>query len=206
MLQKVQFTVQGMSPPDQLKALSKDFPAEVERFVRTVGPAAAPPFSSRYWSCVPSLLGDNQAVKYMIQPRGFVSSAAPADLSGLTKDYARESLAESLASCTCNCFVFDFLIQKQTCPEDEPVEDASVEWQTPFTRVAELTIAAQDFNTAERDAFGEALSFNPWHSLAAHRPLGGLNRARKIAYELSSKLRHETRGVTMSEPCPGDTP
>ena len=86
------------------------------------------------------------------------------------------------------------------------MEDASVEWQTPFTRVAELTIAAQDFNTAERDAFGEALSFNPWHSLAAHRPLGGLNRARKIAYELSSKLRHETRGVTMSEPCPGDTP
>ena len=37
----------------------------------------------------------------------------------------------------------------------------------------------------------ENLSFNPWHSLPAHRPLGGINRARKVVYPALSKLRHE---------------
>ncbi|NQV25538.1 MAG: hypothetical protein HQ518_14355 [Rhodopirellula sp.] len=204
MLQKVQFTVQGMSPPDQMKALSVDFPAEVARFLKTVSPAPAPPICARYWSCVPYLLGD-QAVKYMVQPRGFVERAAPVDLSVCSQDYAGESLTESLSSCA-SPFILDFHVQRQTCPEDEPVEDASVEWKTPFTRIAELTIPAHEFNTAAQNTFGENLSFNPWHSLPEHRPLGGLNRSRKVAYEKSSLLRHETRGVPMVEPRPDDTP
>lgn len=204
MLKKVEFTVQGMSPPEQMKALSVDFPAEVGRFMKTVSTAPAPPLCAQYWSCVPYLLG-NQAVKYSIRPRGFRERVAPPDLSACSQDYARESLVESLSSCG-NPFVLDFLIQRQSCPEDEPVEDASVEWHTPFTRIAELTIAPQEFDTEIQKTFAEHLSFNPWHSLPEHRPLGGLNRSRKVAYEKSAQLRHETRNAASLEPLPCDTP
>lgn len=205
MQQKVQLTIQGMSPPDQLKALSVDFPAEVDRFLKTVSPAPAPPQCARYWSCVPYLLGNDQAVKYMVQPRDSSDKATPDDVSGRSENYARESLKASLASGE-NSFVLDFHIQKQSCPEDEPVEDASIEWQTPFTRVAELTIPAQEFNNTAHDSFGEKLSFNPWHCLSEHRPIGGLNRSRKAAYEKSSQLRHKTRDEPMFVPRPEDTP
>ena len=34
----------------------------------------------------------------------------------------------------------------------------------------------------------------PWNTLPEHRPLGGINRARKLVYEDSSALRHKTTG------------
>ena len=37
--------------------------------------------------------------------------------------------------------------------------------------------------TSRRNA--NPLSFNPWHALAEHRPLGGMNRLRKVAYAAS---------------------
>ena len=44
------------------------------------------------------------------------------------------------------------------------------------------------FNTPEQMEFGDNLSFNIWHSLPEHRPLGSFNRARKRAYEALSKF------------------
>ena len=46
----------------------------------------------------------------------------------------------------------------------------------------------------------ENLSFTPWHALEDQRPLGGINRARKVAYEAISKYRHERNGVPRVEP------
>jgi hypothetical protein len=207
MQQKVGLMVQGKTPQEQLQALSVDFPNEVERFVKTVRPAPAPPTASRYWSCAPSLLGD-QAVKYMLEPQGFDSDAAGKPEPSVERDsqnYARESLVASLAPGS-KPTVLNFSIQKQENPDSEPVEDASVEWKTRFTRVAELTIAPQKLDTNEQDQFGQNLSFNPWHSLPEHQPIGGLNRARKIAYVKSSELRHTTDGVPLFEPRPNDKP
>ena len=70
-------------------------------------------------------------------------------------------------------------------------EDATVEWDSPFHKVAELTIPPQTFATPERDAIGERLEFNPWHTLPEHRPLGSLNLARQSAYRASAKTRAE---------------
>ena len=66
--------------------------------------------------------------------------------------------------------------------------------------VADLTIARQVFDTPERIAFGEGLSFSPWHGLDAHRPLGGINRVRRTVYETISKLRHELTNTPRVEP------
>ncbi len=45
-------------------------------------------------------------------------------------------------------------------------------------------------------AFVENLSWNPWNALPEHRPLGGINRARKLVYDDSSALRHKTTGTS----------
>ena len=68
--------------------------------------------------------------------------------------------------------------------------------------VARVTIPPQDFDSPEQRAFCENLSFTAWHGLAAHRPLGGLNRLRRTVYDAVSRLRHEINGTPRVEPDP----
>jgi hypothetical protein len=81
-----------------------------------------------------------------------------------------------------------------------PIEDATIEWKeakSPFVKVARLEIAAQ---TPESEEACEVRSFTPWHSIAEHRPLGGISRSRKAIYLSVSKLRHDLNGQPRIEP------
>ena len=85
-----------------------------------------------------------------------------------------------------------------------PIEDASVEWpqeKSPFIGVARIRVPRQTAWSAERSAaIDEGMSFNPWHCVAAHRPLGAIMRARKASYEASAAYRAERNGRTIVEP------
>jgi hypothetical protein len=84
-----------------------------------------------------------------------------------------------------------------------PLENASVEWPerlSPFIRVATLRIPVQQFDSAGQLAFAENLSYNPWHCIADHRPLGNQNRARKTIYYALSDLRLAMNRETRIEP------
>lgn len=71
-----------------------------------------------------------------------------------------------------------------------PIEDASVNWPTPYVTVARLTLPRQDTGTDAAFAKNvEAAVFDPWQALAAHRPLGDVMRARKVVYFESQKGR-----------------
>lgn len=76
-----------------------------------------------------------------------------------------------------------------------PIEDGSVDWPesvAPYVPVAMLTIPTQDAASEQgrgTTALVESLSFDPWHALEEHRPLGGMMRARKHAYFASTKGR-----------------
>ena len=48
--------------------------------------------------------------------------------------------------------------------------------------------------------FAKRLSYNPWHCIAEHRPLGNQSRARRRMYCELSKLRHEMNKVPHYEP------
>jgi hypothetical protein len=37
------------------------------------------------------------------------------------------------------------------------------------------------------------MSFNPWHALPDHRPLGGFNRTRRDIYQAMAAFRQERR-------------
>ena len=88
-----------------------------------------------------------------------------------------------------------------------PVEDPSRVWSlelSPPRKVATLRILQQEFDTPAIDTFGENLSFTPWHCLPEHRPLGAINRARKIVYEILSAFRHEANHAAQREPVSWD--
>ena len=84
-----------------------------------------------------------------------------------------------------------------------PVEDASVEWDeegSPYRTVGSITVAPQmSLGTELADEVDENSFFSPWHGLAAHRPLGSVNRSRRQAYEMSAEFRAKFNGCPMHD-------
>jgi len=85
------------------------------------------------------------------------------------------------------------------------VEDGMNRWdesQSPWIPIATIRIPKQTFMTDEKLRYCDNLSFQPWHALAQHRPLGNLNRSRKVVYEMISHYRHRMNreGDSLKEP------
>ena len=99
---------------------------------------------------------------------------------------------------------FDLRAQLWTNGETQPVEDTSVEWpeaETPYVTVATIKLPKQNVYSTERQTyFDDVMAFRPAHSLAAHRPLGSVMRARLKVYEALSAFRHRRNAVTPEEP------
>ena len=151
------------------------------------------PFDIAYWSTTPYRFGvdSKNAVKYSAQPCSTVQSQIP-DQPGA--DYLSQNMAKHLAQAPA---CFDFMVQFQQDPDVMPIEDASVIWDeaaAPLQAVARITVPLQDFGNDQKSAECESLSFNPWQSLAAHQPLGGINRVRQTVYAELSAFRREQNG------------
>jgi hypothetical protein len=90
-----------------------------------------------------------------------------------------------------------------------PIEDASVVWpedKSPYVPVARLRAAPQDtWSDAYIAEIDDGMAFSTWHGLAAHRPLGAVNRARQATYASSAKFRGSHNGCPMHEPTTGST-
>ncbi|MEU1309207.1 catalase family protein [Streptomyces cinnamoneus] len=164
------------------------------------------PLETRYWSCTPYLLGEGQAMQYSLIPRDGRRGRAPWHPPD---DYLRRALAATLRE---RDVLFDFLVQLQTDPHRMPVENASVVWPerlSPFRPVATLRLPRQELDEARQFALADRLSFNPWHTLAAHRPLGNQNRARRTIYLQLCRLRQSMNGTPHTDPSddePGGSP
>jgi hypothetical protein len=148
------------------------------------------PLTTQYWSTVPFKLGGG-AVKYTVVPSaGNKSGGVPATSS----DYLRLALASQLAPGG-NGAQFELCIIPQADPSGNPVENPMVPWKTEPIAVATIKVEPQGFDTPERMKEAEDMSFDPWHALAQHRPLGGINRARKAVYAASLRLRQSSAAV-----------
>lgn len=99
---------------------------------------------------------------------------------------------------------YELRAQLCTNPADMPIEDASIPWdekQSPYQPIGKIVIAAQDaYSPARRVYADDVLSFNPWHCLKEHQPLGSINRVRMPAYARSSKFRHDMNAQPQKEP------
>lgn len=157
----------------------------------------ASPLQTRYWSTTPYQLGPDQVVKYSLIPQSGVSTAVPANPDA---NYLRLTMVAQLQK---SDYAFDFCVQLRKDPKRMPVEDPGKRWsetESPFIKVATVNIPQQIFDTPAQNAFGIHLSFNPWHSLPAHRPLGGINRARRVIYNTLSNFRHNKNHWRRFEP------
>jgi hypothetical protein len=153
------------------------------------------PLNLRYWSMTPYRIGD-YACKFSFVPLAPLSAFT----DRIDPDFMRLNMARHLEQ---SGAAFELRVQLRGDPARMPVEDPTIAWRqvdAPFVAVARLTIPRQDFDTAGRRAFGENLSFTPWHALPEHRPLGGINRVRRSIYETISQLRHSLNAAPRAEP------
>ncbi len=161
---------------------------------RMLSQKIANPVETRYWSVVPYQLGlgdGRQAVKYSARPCQPGSTVIP-DNPG--KNYLREAMVNTLSA---GPVCMDFMIQPRTGSE-LAVEDVITEWsesEAPFYPVARITLHQQEFDTAEKNLACENETYNPWHALPEHKPLGTISRMRKVVYEAISDLRHDMNGI-----------
>jgi hypothetical protein len=163
------------------------------------------PLECQYFSTVPYLLGEGQAMHYSFHPRQRSRTPVP-NLPGRPPDnYLRQAMAATLARQEA---AFDVCVQLQTDSFLMPIENAAVMWPTklsPRIPVATVRIPPQTFDSPEQIAFARVLSYNPWHCLPAHRPLGNVNRARRRLYVEMSRLRQTMNAVVHYEPTGDET-
>jgi len=159
------------------------------------------PLGHRYYSCVPYLLGEGQAMMYSFAPR----TEVPTDIPGLPFgsppfNYLRDNMVKTLDE---KDVTFDLQIQLQTDPHRMPIENAAVRWPeklSPYIPAATIHIPQQKFDSLAQFEFAKRLKINPWHCIPEHRPLGNQSRARRRMYLELSKFRQEMNQVAHLEP------
>jgi len=158
------------------------------------------PFEAPYFSCVPYLLGEGQAMQYSVWPKTKKRTPIPRLPFRPPDDYLRDAMIASLAE---GDVELDIRLQLQTDSFRMPIENNAVLWPeklSPRVTVSTLRLFKQKFDSPSQMEFAKKLSYNPWHTIAEHRPLGNQSRARQRMYFELSKLRHTLNAVPHYEP------
>jgi catalase len=160
------------------------------------------PLGETYYSQTPYRFGDHVA-KWQLAP---VSPGLTArtkevvDIDG-RPDALREEVRRGLYE---GGGTWELRVQLNTDLDAMPVEDPTKPWdekESPFRTVATLEVPVQSaWEHGASDNLDDQLSFNIWRGLAAHRPLGGINRARNETYRKSTSFRHGFNRCPMHEP------
>lgn len=157
------------------------------------------PLGETYFSQVPYLYGPYMA-KFSLAP------VAP-DLLALdgaaieSEDDAQRAAIQSHFAAQGG--EWELRVQLNVDVEKMPIEDASVEWPqdlSPYVAVARLTLAPQTSWDAGSQRLEDETAFDQWNCLAAHRPLGSVNRARREVMAVSRDFRSEFNRCPIHEP------
>ncbi|UNK56295.1 catalase family protein [Pseudoxanthomonas daejeonensis] len=160
------------------------------------------PLGETYFTQVPFLLGPYMA-KFSLEP------ASPALVALRGQPLEPDEDAQREAICTFFNHLdapVEWILRAQLCRDLErmPIEDASVEWDeadSPWQPVARLSVPSQlAWDSSVSPHAEDALAFSPWHALAAHRPLGALNRARRVVMATSREFRSRFNHCPLREP------
>jgi hypothetical protein len=139
--------------------------------------------TARFHSTVPVANGP-YAVRYRFVPALGNGAPGPAGCSDYGAEFAERLRTGALA--------WELQLQPLTREAKTPTEDATLAWPTPFVTVAHLSLPEQVLDSDDGRALQQACEqgvFDPWVALAAHRPLGGVQRARKAVYFASEQHR-----------------
>ena len=136
------------------------------------------PFFSPHYQVHPNQLGENQAVKLSLRPcnDNYELLGSHKEIKHLVQEYLQTK-----------DICMHLMIQKQTDPCIDRIDDFINEWIGPLKNMGTLRIPKGTQYLDESTC--EDISFNPSHSLAENKPLGWLSRVRNIVYARSAKKR-----------------
>lgn len=168
---------------------------------QTIGKLPAHPASNTYFSASPIRFGKHVA-KYRAKPASDRQDSWLELVGQLGADANAMQLAleETLRT---QELLFEFQVQLRTSEDTMPIEDPTIEWpesESPYRTVAHLLLPRQEIALLREQAEYQNLAFNVWHTIAAHRPLGGINRVRRSAYPVSSAWRRQPTSVKSEVP------
>lgn len=157
------------------------------------------PLSETYYSQTPFRYGAYVA-KFSLSPASSNLTALKDKL--ITLGGRRDGLREEIdAIVSKQTTLWDFKVQLLTNSDTMPIEDSSVRWpedESQFYTVAQLTCPPQPgWCESNSPALDERLAFSVWRGLAAHKPMGSINRVRQSAYKTSAHYRGQLNGCPL---------
>ena len=177
--------------------------AEAPAAVLSLGGAPnVEPLGETYYSVTPFRYGDYIA-KFSLKPvapamRALADKIVPIDGK---QDAIREQVQKEMRTLNAE---WEFRVQLCRDLKKQPVEDSTVEWEeedAPFFKVGTVRAAAQDsWETSRVERINEGTRFSVWTGIAAHQPLGNVNRARQETYRHSADFRVRVNGCPYHEP------
>ena len=170
------------------------------------------PLHVEYFSASPFRYGPNRVMRFSVVPAVKTEQAAFTDdeKRNIDLDYLAQALKDAMTQKEGEKekrpLEFSFMIQvieisQLNRPEvagGKMIENAAIAWTeekypaVKFTSVKVATITIPAVDEKENLGFVNAcknLQFTPWHTLAEHKPLGGINRLRKPVYCESGEFR-----------------
>jgi hypothetical protein len=181
------------------EAVGKEAPAAVASLG---GAPNVEPLGETYYSVTPFRYGDYIA-KFSLKPIAPAMTALSGkiiDIDG-RENAVREEVQKEMRGIEAQ---WEFRVQLCRDTEKQPVEDPTVEWdeaEAPFIKVGTVRALAQDsWDAARVERIDEQTRFSVWTGIAAHQPLGDVNRARKDTYRHSADFRARTNGCPYHEP------
>lgn len=158
-------------------------PGRLRDMARTVGRPFSGFATEAFHSALPMANGP-YAVRVRLVPDAANGSAWPEASRDWGADVATRLAQRDLH--------WDLQLQPWVNEATTPIEDAAVVWPTPYLTVARLSVPRQDVNSEECQRLARRIEqgvIDPWQALAAHRPLGDVQRARRHVYHVSQKGR-----------------
>lgn len=177
--------------------------AEAPSKVMNLGGAPnSEPLGESYFSVTPFRYGEHIAKfgLFPVAPEMTALTGETIDVAG-RENAIREDVRTEMRGIDAE---WEFRVQLCRDLERQPVEDPTVEWdeaEAPFQRVGVLRAAAQDsWDPARVQRIDEETRFGVWTGIAAHRPLGNINRARNEPYRHSADFRARVNACPYHEP------
>ncbi len=160
------------------------------------------PLGETYYSVTPFRYGDYVA-KFSLKPIAPAMTALTGEEIAVDgRDNAiREDVRTEMRGIDA---AWEFRVQLCRSLDRHPIEDPTVEWDeadAPFHRVGMVRVAAQDsWDPAQVREIDEETRFSVWTGIAAHQPLGNINRARNEPYRHSADFRARVNACPYHEP------
>lgn len=157
------------------------------------------PLTTEYFAPVPLKLADtSMRMKIVPCKNAKIEALEPQESD---PNFLKKILKDSVAmSSTC----FNVFVQQNYEPSRNLAEDPRLRWnekRSPFVKVARLEIPQQtNIEANGLDNFCENVTFNPWQGHPELRPVGQINRIRKVVYDTISNFRHSKNRIQSVQP------